>query len=316
MRLTLYFHKDFDGIVSAALLTVIFNKLKMYHKYKYIPVDYNIMNSWLNFELDKPAAVLDFLYHPKAKYFYDHHTTTFLDSNHKRIFSKNRNCYWDQTFKSTPSIIKSVYSDIFDFLPYMELIYWADTIDSAEYSSPKDLYNCSIRYISLNKLIGHYNDNAEIIEVVKAIVDNKIDLYLADRSKLLNDICKEEKEIMLLLKRRLNIKNNICLFDHIGIKGFHRYLPYYYYPDINYTIAIYNKDENYNVSIGYNPWKKNNKINLGEIAKKYGGGGRHNVAGIITQSYAKAKMVANRVYLDLDNNILHKCKENMAKEIF
>jgi oligoribonuclease NrnB/cAMP/cGMP phosphodiesterase (DHH superfamily) len=39
MRLFIYFHKDFDGIVSAALLTAIFKKLGKYQEFVYKPVD-------------------------------------------------------------------------------------------------------------------------------------------------------------------------------------------------------------------------------------------------------------------------------------
>ena len=64
-----------------------------------------------------------------------------------------------------------------------------------------------------------------------------------------------------------------------------RDMPYFFFNTIDYTIGIYRRNENYALSIGYNPWKNNNMIELGEISKKYNGGGRKNVAGIIVKSY-------------------------------
>lgn len=297
MKINIYFHKDFDGIVSAALITKIFSKFNKYDEYRYFPVDYNMKDKWLDMNIEQPFAILDFLYHPKSEYYFDHHTTSFLNDNLKRNFKETDTHIWNDKFKSTPSLLKYKYKNNFDFSYYSDLIKWSDIIDSAGYISPKDLYDYSNEYINLNKLIGYYySDDNKIIEVVNVLINNNLQAFLKSEAEVLRMIKKNENYIINSIYSKMVLKGNVCFFDQSKVSGnFQRYVSYYFYPDIDYTIAIYKKENNYSVSIGYNPWKNNNDINLGEVAKHFGGGGRMNVAGILANSYSQAQEISDSI---------------------
>lgn len=298
--LHIYFHKDFDGIVSAAILKRVLSKKNLYDGFKLYPVDYNIMDNWLNEPLRKPSAVLDFLYHPDADYYYDHHTTSFLTEDIKNSYVNDRHHFWDPNFKSTPSLLKYKLQDMFDFQEYSTLLYWSDVIDSAEYPSPQTVYDNTEKYILFNKLIScFYKNNDFFIESANQLIEYGVDFLLDKFESDLKKLLEEESHNLLLLKDKIKVENNICIFDQSDYAiQYQRYLPYYYYPDIDFTIGIYRKDK-YSISIGYNPWKNSSNIDLGSLAKSYGGGGRKNVAGILTNSKIEANQIVESIHLKL-----------------
>jgi hypothetical protein len=60
----LYFHAPcFDGIVSAVLLHDILSRHER-HNIALHPVNYHLNATWVANALNRPAAVVDFLYHP------------------------------------------------------------------------------------------------------------------------------------------------------------------------------------------------------------------------------------------------------------
>ncbi|MHB8077244.1 hypothetical protein [Desulfosporosinus fructosivorans] len=296
-KLNIFFHRDFDGLVSAAILTKILTLNGKFSDFDYHPVDYDSKDNWLNNRIASPCAVLDFLYHPDALYYFDHHNTSFLNKSLKDNFVEDNNHFWDPSFKSTPSLLKFKFKDQFDFERYSDLIEWANKIDSAEYSSPSEIYDYKNTYIVLNKLITHYyNNDQKIIQILNALLDPTLDDYINSERQVLSNIISEERYFMDIIYERMIIKNNTCFFDQSDINiSFQRYLSYLYYPNIDYTVGILKKEKGFSVSIGFNPWKQNNAVNLGELASNFGGGGRKNVAGILSESHDKSVEIANNI---------------------
>ncbi|GAA0370905.1 hypothetical protein [Bacillus horti] len=221
--LSIYFHKDFDGLASAALLSKILEKSGTYLSYDYFPIDFDVRDEWLSHSLRRPAAVLDFFYHPEVSYFFDHHATSFIDHIHKVNYVETDTIILDTSFKSTPSILKYKFSTVFNFEPFKELIRWSDIID------------------------------------------------------------------------------NICIYDQSDTAlPLQRFLPYYYYPSVDYTISLYKKYHDFSVVISYNPWKKeNNPFHLGEMAKEYGGYGRENAGGILCKTHEEATVKMESIFKEL-----------------
>ena len=58
-----------------------------------------------------------------------------------------------------------------------------------------------------------------------------------------------------------------------------RYIPYLLYPQLLYMVRVFKKSEFYHLSAGQNPWRRaENKIDIGKLFNKYGGGGHFGVA--------------------------------------
>src|ERR1700685_3337099 len=86
MKYDIYFHNDFDGRASAAVV-LAFLRSRGDDIEHFTPVNYYLLSQWMDekfFEKHKlfsgkrnPAIIVDFLYHPKAAMWFEHHATTF-----------------------------------------------------------------------------------------------------------------------------------------------------------------------------------------------------------------------------------------------
>src|ERR1035438_6379804 len=77
--LTVYLHFPcFDGVISAVLACEYLERKYGQKTGQIIPVNYSSRATWTSHPLAKPAAVVDFLYHPDADFWADHHQTTFI----------------------------------------------------------------------------------------------------------------------------------------------------------------------------------------------------------------------------------------------
>jgi hypothetical protein len=302
VQLFIYFHNDFDGTVSAALLTEILKKLGKFRNFVYKPVDFNLKNNWLNLRLEQPAAILDFFYHPDATYYYDHHESSIAEQFFGQSAVDNEEMCLNITYKSTPSVLKYKFADSFDFSAYADLLRWSDIIDNAEYTSPKDLYDSQETYISMNKLISYYqdrNNHEETIRIIPYILDAP-DEYLAIKKELLAEISQKESLIIKSLRQEMKVEANISFVDQSEINfAVQRFVSYYYYPDLDYQIMIYRKNADYMVNFGRNPWKSFHSKNLGEIAQRYGGFGRKDVGGILVKTHSEAANLEKLITKDL-----------------
>ena len=76
--LSIRYHRDFDGMVSAAVLASILGSARGEDDCRWASVNYDQRKDWENFERGRRFAIVDFHFHPRAEYWFDHHPTTFL----------------------------------------------------------------------------------------------------------------------------------------------------------------------------------------------------------------------------------------------
>src|SRR2546427_6032818 len=83
----IYFHSPcFDGVVSAVLVWDFLEKRDGWVNTLLRTVNYGQRDLWLSERLEEPCAVVDFLYHPGAQFWADHHPTAFLTAAAQRDF--------------------------------------------------------------------------------------------------------------------------------------------------------------------------------------------------------------------------------------
>src|ERR1035437_847654 len=88
--LTVYLHFPcFDGVVSAVLACEYTARKYGQKSGQIVPVNYFTRATWVSHPLAKPAAVVDFLYHPDADFWADHHQTTFLTPELEARFQRS-----------------------------------------------------------------------------------------------------------------------------------------------------------------------------------------------------------------------------------
>jgi nanoRNase/pAp phosphatase (c-di-AMP/oligoRNAs hydrolase) len=85
--------------------------------------------------------------------------------------------------------------------------------------------------------------------------------------------------------------------DLVGIDGDLRFAPYFLFPSIAHAVSIKKRGEKlFHVTVGANPWKRHiSKIHLGNIVKKYGGGGHQYVGGCEATNYKDAKKIVDDI---------------------
>ena len=65
------------------------------------------------------------------------------------------------------------------------------------------------------------------------------------------------------------------------VDGYNKFIPYYLYPEANYSVSLLHTPTRMKVSVGWNPWtRKVRRHNLAKICERYGGGGHPVVAAI------------------------------------
>jgi hypothetical protein len=90
--LTLYLHFPcFDGLVSAVLASEYLDQKLGWKTECLKPVGYGLRDTWLRSPLEKPAAVVDFLFHPDADFWADHHATSFSSEEIRQNVLRKRN---------------------------------------------------------------------------------------------------------------------------------------------------------------------------------------------------------------------------------
>ena len=76
-----------------------------------------------------------------------------------------------------------------------------------------------------------------------------------------------------------------------------RFSPFYLYPELLYAVTMLPTRAGVHITVASNPWNRPvNPVHLGELMKKYGGGGHLGVGGCNPPNQATAKQWAYEVY--------------------
>ena len=173
MRGHIYYHCPcFDGMVSAALLADFLVDRASWSEVALVGVNYHEKHDWLARRLDRPAAVVDFLYHPHADHWADHHVTTFLSEAARADFEKPEDekrkdepgqderkpkvRVYDQGAHSCAGVLwRHLESEhCFRLDRYEEAVRWADKIDSAAYDSVEEAVRGDAPALRIAKSLG------------------------------------------------------------------------------------------------------------------------------------------------------------------
>lgn len=316
----IYYHNDFDGLASAAIFARFLhlkNNLK-FEDFYFRSLDYNLKKKWAEYPLAHPCCVLDFLYHHKSDWWFDHHESTFNTSaSYIHPYKASEKKYWNKNFVSCPSLLISHFDKYFEECSiilksrYKDLIKWSDIIDGARYKSPSDIYQNNTPYMNINRTIAWAEEDSYLYEIIKAFYFNDLSSILMS-DKYNNLITKHrviQEAAIEAVAKSIIIDNKIAFFDQSNYNfPFQRYLAFHLYPDILYRVAIYKKNGKFIVSVNYNNWiKGKNSINLGNLCSSLGGGGHSNVGAIIASDHDDAQKKANI--------LINMIKNSMTKQL-
>jgi hypothetical protein len=235
---------------------------------------------------------LDFLYHPSAGFWADHHSTTFANATVEASYEKrllrqmpSTTLLYDPHCDSTAALLWKTFQAFFsDRNELREMVLWADKIDSARYGSVNEAMFGEHPALRIN--LSLIRGDAAYSEFL-AMQLHKHDLkYVSE----LPEVTTRFEDVNKALLRGLDqLRDRIFLLED-GVVAFDvdrtddaivsRYAPYYFFPDARYTIGLSRYRDTVRITAMRNPWRDFESIPLGEIFKRHGGGGHQRVASV------------------------------------
>jgi len=264
-------HDDFDGIVSAVLLTTINPNLEIeFHSPDEIRGDNK------NIKIDNETIITDLPYDDRCGLWFDHHKSNKGKGFHEIAPSAARVIY---------NTLHLRYPELFR---YEDLVEWCDKIDTARYSK-NDILNPE-GYVLLGFTLSLDEDEEESIKyrlhVINLLRKLTIDDILNDKivKSKVNKVLENLKHYLKVVREKIKVYEN--LFYVVDMRGIDvdagiKFVAHTLYD--NEKIGVFLKSDGGKVkfSISYNYLYRETfePVDLSKVAKYYGGGGHPRAAG-------------------------------------
>lgn len=307
MKYDIYFHNDFDGRASAAAM-LAFLRSRGDDIAHFVPVDFDLQDAWADerfFEKHKlfkgkkhPAIVVDFLYHPAAAWWFDHHGTTFKKEKWRKNFKTDK---FHAVNPQCPSCAHLVYDSLkrdFGWRPprlFAELIRWIDIIDAAKYRSALQTIQMKEPALQVDAFIDETNRNragarkmVELLAVKRLTEISRMPVV----KKAADKVRSANRKSLIFYRKNLKRAGKATVIDlrEAPVKTL-RFAPYYLMPRVPYAVRCNTKGKLYYIGVSANPWRRAKRpIHIGKLLAAYGGGGHAGAGG----AYFKTKSDADR----------------------
>ncbi len=295
MDLRILYHGNcFDGVSSAAIFT------KFYHSVvdpaanvTYAPVMHRAGNAFDRELFDGDEnAIVDFKYcaDDRLTWWFDHHQSAFLSEADERHFREDTSGkkFLDIHSASCAEFIARVVKERFGFEDesLAELIEWAHIIDGAFYESPAQCVELRSPALKLMQVIEGEKDPAFVEQIIRMLTHSSLNEIVESEEiqAKLKPILEQHWATVELIRERAIYDRGVVSFDltDTGIDGYNKFIPYYFYPETTYNVALTQSTFRTKISVGSNPWAPRPRLhNIAEICERYGGGG-HAVVGAVS----------------------------------
>ncbi len=293
-RATLYLHFPcLDGVISGGLATLYLEKTRGWKFKTFQPVNYHQQKEWPDTRLPRHSAVVDFLYHPQAEFWADHHETSFLTDQLRADFEarrdksgfKDESRFYDKQSGSCASLLwREIGGTLGPDTRLEEMVRWAEKIDSAAYDSVEEAFSSSHPALVLSRSLATDADqryceflltqlrHASLEDVIRT--DEVQKRFL--RTQELNTLGLER------VRQSIRLEGCVAVFE-ASSQGvmMNRYSPYYFYPNARYSIGITHSKHSTKITAMRNPWLNFESFHLGEFMRRFGGGGHQRVGSVV-----------------------------------
>jgi len=287
----LRFHDDFDGIASAALLLAGIEQE--------LPADSRSVSyshdrvSWLRESLPPRTAVVDFLHHPDAAIWFDHHATAFMDG-----IARSRPMHvWAPEAPSCAAVVARHFG-----LEgrWTELARWADKIDSARWSSPQETLDDRIPAVRLYLSLLGPGFERYALHLIRVLGTGDLESAAKDGAVLTRALAAKEllDAGMEHLARHAECTDSVAIVECERTATPYvvpRYGTYLLFPDADYTLLNQQQGEGWKVTLSRNPWRGAPGPDLGSVFKELGGGGHRDVGAVNLRDRETARATARDV---------------------
>lgn len=311
---SLYVHYPcFDGIVSAVLASEFLQTNAGWRIEHFCPINYEARRTWLTTtRLRKPCAVVDFLYHPDADFWADHHVTTFVDDSSRIDFQSRKAGRWLFYDDASGSCASLLWERLAGLMPrrdhYPEMVQWAEAIDSARYSSVEEAVwgTSPALEISFSLIVADRSDYcAFLIGQLRQKSLLEVAKLPAVRAKV-EEIRTRINSGLRRLRGRIRWEPGGIVVFNVRQRGkeiISRYAPYCFHPEARYSIGLVRSPRGAKITAMRNPWREFQSVPLGKLFEKYGGGGHQRVASLLvpTNSAIDSQEMLQRLASEIRN---------------
>jgi hypothetical protein len=295
MKLRVLYHGNcFDGVSSAAVFSKFYKaRIHPEAEIAYTPTMHRAGNAFDRDQFDGDEnAIVDFKYCPDERltWWFDHHQSAFLSKEDEEHFKADTSGkkFLDTQSKSCAEFIAKVAKDKFGFddPDLAELIEWAHIIDGAFYESAAQCVELRSSALKLMQVLEGEKDPGFVDTIIQRLQEMSLDDLVAsdDVQARLAPILERHWATVEMIKQRAVYDRGVVSFDltDTGIDGYNKFIPYYFYPETTYNVALTQSEFRTKISVGSNPWSPRPRLhNIAEICEKYGGGG-HAVVGAVS----------------------------------
>lgn len=288
-RYNLFFHAPcFDGLTSAALAWDFLETRRDWTKVRPRGVNYGVSSKWLRLPGSTPFAVVDFLYHPRAEFWADHHATTFLTQSLERDFNRRRSrgLVYD---RRAPACADLLWRHLWSTYRYRnerfeQVVEWATRIDSAAYRTVDEAISGTAPALSISMALSQFSDAAECEPLVSLFRTMSLD-EIAAHPIVRRRAVRARRLLeggLRRFERGSRLDDDIVVFDvDAGRTLVSRYAPYWYFPKARYSAGIVRGEGQTKITAMRNPWLSFGSAPLGAIFRQIGGGGHERVGSVL-----------------------------------
>jgi hypothetical protein len=314
-ELTIHYHRDFDGMVSAAVLTKIL-RTRFGEVASWRSVNYDQRTDWENFQKDERFGIVDFHFHPRAEYWFDHHPTTFLTPELRSQYQPSDRWLWDEASPSCPPLILKHAQDHWGVLPpdrFTEMSHWSNVIDAALFKDVEQALFGDDPALRISRALTAAPGPDWTDTLVGAMVEGTLEEVARrpDVEKAWQRAARNrDKALRQFAPTVLSTDENVILYDASSNRiRRERFAAFFHFPDALYSVGIIPTRAGFHVTAGRNPWNiPAGDTNIGALMESYGGGGHRAVGGANAPSLEGAKRIACEVAVVLRRGVQASCQ--------
>jgi hypothetical protein len=289
----LYHDHCFDGAASAAVFSRFLEE--RFHpgaEFQFTGMAHKATQLFEDHLFDGDVnAIVDFKYspHPRLTWWFDHHQSAFLspeDAEHFRRDTSGRK-FLDISYKSCTMFIARLARDKFGWHAedLDDLVHWADIVDGAQYRDAKEAVDLRAPATQLTLVIEGAKGSETVQNIIRRMRTRALDEIIAepDVQEQFRPLYERHLRSMDVIGAQARSDAGVVFFDLVefDLEGYNKFIPYYLFPDSQYTVSVSNSSFRTKVSVGSNPWApKPLTHNLATICERYGGGGHPKVGAI------------------------------------
>jgi hypothetical protein len=308
--ITIHYHRDFDGMVSAAILAHCLRARG--EQPRWVGLNYDQRAQWEGFQAGQRFAIVDFHFHPRALYWFDHHPTTFLSPALRAQYAPSDCWQWDETSPSCPPIIlrhAELHWGLAPAARFVEMARWSDVIDAARFASIDQALFGDDPALRISRALAAAPAPDWSDSLVKDMVDGSL-AALAARADVERAFQRAAKNRDLALRQFPptvdSTEAGVVLYDASSNKiRRERFAAFFHHKEALYAVGVIPTRSGFHVTAGQNPWNAPSLgLHLGTVMETHGGGGHRSVGGANAPSLEDARRIAREVAAQLRRHLL------------